>query len=314
MSHEVETLYVADQPAWHGLGNCVQGARDSAEALQLAGLDWRVAQERMVLEGTEDIVPGHYAVVRDTDRRVLGVVGPEYRVLQNHEGFEILDLLAGDDTPEPVLYESAGALNGGRRVFMMARIQGDYQILDDKVQRWLAFASSHDGSLACTVGHTPLRIECANTLRMWLQGANNLYTFRHSGDINAKLDQAAGVLGMNERYMTALRARAEELARVTVSESRWFGIVDELCPIPAEATKRATTTAREKRALLYPRLFVPNLENYKHNGWGVVQAVMDYDEHAPGQRITDRSPETRLERIAWGTRPLVDRAVELVLN
>ena len=46
MAHEVETMMYSTEGGryvpWHGLGTSVEEAVNSAEALQLAGLDWEV--------------------------------------------------------------------------------------------------------------------------------------------------------------------------------------------------------------------------------------------------------------------------------
>ena len=64
------------------------------------------------------------ANVRTDTKAVLGVVGRRYRVFQNHEAFDFMDGLVGDKL---AMYETAGSLHGGKRVWMMASIPKEYR-------------------------------------------------------------------------------------------------------------------------------------------------------------------------------------------
>ena len=50
MAHEIDqttgraAVFVTGEPAWHRLGTVIEQATTSAEAIGLAGLDWRVEQ------------------------------------------------------------------------------------------------------------------------------------------------------------------------------------------------------------------------------------------------------------------------------
>ncbi len=99
-------FYVREVP-WHGLGTRVEDAPNSSEALKLAGLDWSVEQEPIYTIGEEYIeyIKGYKANIRSTDRKVLGVVGNRYQVVQNEEAFAFTDEFLG----RGVRSETAGA-------------------------------------------------------------------------------------------------------------------------------------------------------------------------------------------------------------
>lgn len=73
MTAMVETMFSVREKPWHGLGEIIQEAPTSEDALRLAGLDWNVIQEP-VLTKRNEMIPGYRANIRDKDRRVLGVV------------------------------------------------------------------------------------------------------------------------------------------------------------------------------------------------------------------------------------------------
>lgn len=126
MPANVETMFSVRETPWHGLGRIIMDAPASREALELAGLDWQV-ESRNIYSGTGAMIPGYRANVRSTDDAVLGVVSDRYRIVQNEEAFQFTDDLLG----EGVTYETAGSLQGGKKVWMLARLPRKYLIAGD---------------------------------------------------------------------------------------------------------------------------------------------------------------------------------------
>ena len=108
--------------------------------MQRAGLDWRVSSSNLYLSDGSP-VPGVKANIRSTVNKVFGIVGPDYKIVQNAEAFSFMDQLLG----EGVTYETAGALKGGRRVWVLAHIPGEYRFVEDKAVPYILFSSRHNG-------------------------------------------------------------------------------------------------------------------------------------------------------------------------
>lgn len=64
-------------------------------------------------------IPDHYATVRIDNQAVLGVVGKEYKIVQNREAFSFFDSNVGGDG---IQYETAGALGKGEQIFITAKL------------------------------------------------------------------------------------------------------------------------------------------------------------------------------------------------
>ena len=86
MAHAIDqttgraAVFVVGEPAWHRLGVVIENATTSAEAIGLAGLDWRVEQWPVRAfdpdnHGIEAGIPDTVANVRTDTKAVLGVVG-----------------------------------------------------------------------------------------------------------------------------------------------------------------------------------------------------------------------------------------------
>jgi hypothetical protein len=85
-------------------------------------------------------------------------VGSSYRVVQNEEACQLLDLIV-DETGAH--YETAGSLRGGREVFVTMRLPQTMRIAGvDEVDLYLAMCTSHDGSRAGRVLVSPTRVVC----------------------------------------------------------------------------------------------------------------------------------------------------------
>ena len=66
MAANVETMFYTREKPWHGVGTMVAEAPTSAEALELAGLDWPVVQKDLfTVDGFP--VEGFKANVRQSD-------------------------------------------------------------------------------------------------------------------------------------------------------------------------------------------------------------------------------------------------------
>ena len=97
MAAEVETMFYTREKPRHGLGTLVAEAPESREALRIAGLNWKVLQEPVYTENDE-LIQGYKANVRDSDRKILGVVTDRYKVIQNEEAL----LYAGEIGKETI--------------------------------------------------------------------------------------------------------------------------------------------------------------------------------------------------------------------
>ncbi len=189
MPANVETMFYVRVTPWHGIGTCVESALSSKEALEKSGLNWNVVQ-RPIMASSCDPIPGYKANIRDIDNRVLGVVTDRYRVVQNSEAFAFTDALLG----EGVKYETAGSLQDGRKVWLLAKLPDKYIIEGEQVDPYLVFSSSHDGSAAIKVAMTPIRVVCQNTLNIALSSAKRVWSTIHVGDLSAKMDEAHNTL------------------------------------------------------------------------------------------------------------------------
>lgn len=307
MAANMESMFYVRETPWHGLGTRVMEAPDSREALLAAGLDWKVLQEPIYTE-TEELIEGYKANVRDSDRRVLGVVTDRYKVIQNEEAFAFTDELLG----EGVRYETAGSLQGGRKVWMLAHMPHEYIISGEHISPYLLFSNTHDGSGAIKVALTPIRVVCNNTLNLALSTAKRSWSMIHTGDIKEKMQEAKNTLFMAEKYMDGLGKEFENLRMKKITDRQVMDYIEVLLPMEDTSTPQQAKNIKRLREDLKMRYFdAPDLQDIGKNAYRFVNAVSDFATHAEPLRKTANYKENLFSRTVEGN-PLIDKAYQLM--
>lgn len=307
MSANVESMFYVRETPWHGLGTRVQEAPSSSEALIKAGLDWNVVQEPIYTE-TEELIEGYKANVRDSDRKVLGVVTDRYKVIQNQEAFAFTDELLG----EGVRYETAGSLQGGKKVWLLAHMPHEYIISGERISPYLLFSNTHDGSGAIKVALTPIRVVCQNTLNLALSQASRSWSMIHTGNIQNKLQEAKDTLFMAEKYMDNLGKEFETLRMQSITDKQVMEFIETLLPIEDNATSQQKRNMKRLQEDMKMRYFdAPDLQDVGRNAYRFINAVSDFATHAEPLRKTANYKENLFSRTVEG-HPLIDKAYQMV--
>jgi phage/plasmid-like protein (TIGR03299 family) len=239
------SFFSVQQKAWHGLGQIVQDYPTSAEAIQHAGLDYEVVKTPLyskisgIIDTANDIeignnelhVPNYFANIRTDNNTVLGVVGKDYQIVQNREAFSFFDAIVGDT--DGILYETAGALGNGERIFITAKLPDYIRVGngDDVTEKYIFLTTSHDGSGSITAAFTPVRIVCQNTLNASLRNMSNVVRIRHTSGAKQRLDNAHKVMGLANEFSNRLEGIFNDWAKVRISDKEVEKLIQlALCP------------------------------------------------------------------------------------
>lgn len=308
MSACVETMFYVREKPWHGLGVQVMDAPTSRDALILAGLDWQVEQYS-VYTSAGDRIPGYKVNTRSTDHAPLGIVTDRYQVVQNSDAFKFTDDLLG----EGVTYETAGSLQGGRKVWLLARMPEKYIIAGDEIAPYLVVLNSHDGSSGVKVAMTPIRVVCQNTLNLALGQAKRIWSTRHTENVMSRVQEARDTILMANDYMRELGKEVHTLTGIKLSDRKVMEFMNEFFPVTEDMTDAQKRNNKRLLDDLKLRYFeAPDLDHMGKNGWRFVNAVSDFATHAEPIRRTKNYNENLFLRTAEGN-PMIDRAYKMVL-
>ncbi|MDR6372339.1 hypothetical protein J2795_003002 [Chryseobacterium bernardetii] len=183
------SFFSVKEKPWYNLGQIVEEHPTSEQAIKFAGLDYEVEKSPLLTKGSGIIennngieiidsaleVPNYFANIRTDNNTVLGVVGKDYQIVQNREAFSFFDSIVGGG--DGILYETAGALGNGERIFITAKLPDYIRVGngDDITEKYIFLTTSHDGSGSITAAFTPIRIVCQNTLNPSLKNMSNDY-------------------------------------------------------------------------------------------------------------------------------------------
>ena len=265
------SFFSVQQKAWHGLGQIVQDYPTSAEALAFAGLDFTVRKApniHRLPDGRESVSDTSFFTYRDDNGAILGGrLGVDYEVVQNRDAFAFFDEIVGGDG---ILYETAGALGAGERIFITAKLPDYIRVgADDLIEKYLFLTTSHDGFGSITAAFTPVRIVCNNTLNAALRNYSNAIRIRHTQNAQDRLKQAHKVLGLSNKMSEALEGVFNRWAKVRITDAEVKKLV-ALAMCPNKETLQSLEGGR-----------TDELSTYFLN---TCDSVLEYAQTAPSQQ------------------------------
>ncbi len=311
MSANVQTMMSVDSKPWHGLGKVVTGLQTSKEAIQAAGLDWQVkkiANEYTIKQGRTKIrmMGRGFQVVREDNNESLGMVGNRWTPQQNREGFEFMDAVIGR---KAAVYETAGALGRGEKVWMLARVGGLITLGgDDVVDKYFLIANAHDGTKAIKFAVTTVRVVCANTLHLALTEAEKgekIFSIRHTANAGEKVQKVIDYLGVATKKFEDFADMAKVMTKVKMNTAKFDEFLGLLgVDTEAEGGKKESTYKDLVNA--FETSPGSKLVTAKGTLWGSLNAITYYTNHARPTRVTAVSgfkseAESRLNSVWFGS-------------
>lgn len=147
-------------------------------------------------DGAETVSNTSFFTYRSDSGAILGDrLGADYNVVQNTDAFAFFDSIVGGDG---IMYETAGALGKGERIFITAKLPDYIKVgKDDLIEKYLFLTTSHDGFGSITAALTPVRIVYANTLNAALNNCPNTIKIRHTSNAQDRLKEAHKVMGIS---------------------------------------------------------------------------------------------------------------------
>ena len=219
------SFFSVQEKAWHGLGQIVEGYPTSTEAIKFAGLDYEVSKEEIYTSNFNsdgqrmdytNRVKTHLATMRKDTGDVLGIVGKDYEIVQNKDAFTFFDSIVDG---EGILYETAGALGKGERIFITAKLPNYIRVgKDDLIEQYLFLTTSHDGYGSISAAFTPMRIVCNNTLNAALRNQSNSIKIRHTANAKERLAQAHHLMGISNKLSSELEIIFNNWSKVKITD------------------------------------------------------------------------------------------------
>lgn len=254
--------FITRTAAWHHLGQVTGKYMQWSEIARAGTLDYKVIKAQLYGATNFDVTQGPtlqpvdawatFRVNPGSDERIfLGTVGEDYEVLDHVSGFSFMDSLMG--ARDGAHYETAGALGKGERVFGTAALNQSIKIGgDDKINVYLLFSTSHNGTMSYSFRLVTERVVCSNTLAMALgERSRGLFKVKHTKNAQTGIDNAQAALAALDNDVMRMEDRLNFLANRKMTREGIDAIMDRLFPkrevIEDTAAGRETTTKDSTR-------------------------------------------------------------------
>jgi phage/plasmid-related protein TIGR03299 len=301
--------------AWHQSGIVLPDTFTAEEAMEHGLLGgWNLRKQALFTQsedGKKIVIPRQYAVVRNNpvikkQVDVMGVVGEKYAIMQNESLAHLLNTLVDESGAH---FETAGAIDGGRKVFITMKLPGNIKIGGkDRVDNYIAVMTSHDGSTSTVFMVTPVRVVCENTLNLAFNNSSNLFRVRHTiGADKIMIQQAREALDFTFDYLGGFQEQAEQLINTTLTQGQFEEIIARNFGAPEDAPN-STITRTENKLDQMAQLFsdANTQEGVRNTAWAGLNALTEwYDHYSP---VRGASANTGTEEELRSRKALLDPA------
>jgi len=294
---------------WHGLGVPVGDDMTPAEIMKAANLDWTVSKHEMFIEGDfgaglQRVKTGKDALVRDSDGKIMTIVGENWKEVQNSEAFNFFhDFVEKGD----MVMDTAGALKDGRIVWALASIKDGFTLFNgDEVKGYLLFSNPHLYGKSIDIRFCAERVVCNNTLTMALaERGKNAVKINHRSVFDA--DRVKSILGVSSDKLNNFKEAAEFLGSKKFTKE---ALTEYYGTLFGKSEMEGKDLSRNGQIVMDLIENQPGAEYQAGTFWQAFNAVTYATDHVLG-----RENDTRLESAWFGKNSNVkQQALTLALD
>lgn len=174
-----------------------------------------------------------------------------YTVIDHGEMGEIVEAVLAQPN---VKWETAGVIDSGRAVWCLAFLDEPITLPGDDslTLPYLAITNRHDGTAACALRATAVRIVCANTFRAAeLEGerTGTTFSFIHKSSWRNRIDEARQAVTGARKEMQRYAELATELLGIPISDWQRELFITQFIPMPPDGlvTDRVARNVEQAR-------------------------------------------------------------------
>lgn len=300
MAHYFENGFFVKEPAWHGLGKMLSGYPTIDAAYELSGHNFTVLNAPCYDEhGTE--LPNYIRrLIRTDTDATIGKCAAGYKPVQNTELYNFMRVLHAED--EQIKLDTAGVLKGGQYVWVLA-LANESSPAGDNVQQYLLAYNQHNAGASLRIQMTNVRVQCWNTLSLAMREAENVICIRHTGNVQAQIEQAKMIIKTSKLYAKQF----DELIELLDGHPAAYDFVERVTfkvwPKP-EGKKIRDINERHRAGVIeiFKRYCVINAERAAGATlWGAVNAFTHYVDHQMSQRYSFARTQKAKAAVAQAT-------------
>lgn len=248
--------HVNGLPWASGIGTNVSDCKTAQEVMEKAGLDFYVdkcdlvAKMPISLKGNNNVneiagefshnghiyrdCPNAFGTYRTDTNTPLGLVKLKYEVIQNVEAFNFFNDAIGENK---AVWDRAGMFGYGHKIFVSAKLPIETTVGGDKIDNYLVFSNSHDGSSSVNILFSPIRVICTNMLNSAFNSADSYIRIKHTQSAREKIQEGAQILKIACKHAETASQLYNSLLTVKMSDEEVMKYLADLQLTPGEQEK-----------------------------------------------------------------------------
>lgn len=286
MSHQfIEGFFSNNQPAWHGLGKVLPAGQfpDKAEAMRLAGHDWKVVEQPVYADGKELV--NFKALFTDKGQHI-SVVNRTCTTIQNEVFYDLVEAVATQG-----IKWDAGVTLQDWKCAIVGHLNEPWTAPGDNTPTFpfLTGHWGHDGKTAGKMLRTSIRTVCANTFgaaESESEKTGYFISIRHTKNFEDYVEKAKATLMQLRSAFDQYKELATELAHITVSEAQVKTFLEQFLPMPdasevsySERVRNNVVDARAAVEYILDGRNGTNTDVHRRTAYGLWQSGLEYLQH-----------------------------------
>lgn len=320
---------------WGNQGIVLDKAPTSAEAIKQAGLDWNVELRPVLYQADKQDWSNPntkyrggtgFNAVEYTDKKVvvrtdndeaLSIVGNKWRPLQNANAFEFFDPFVEQGLCE---YSTAGYINDGERVWVMAKILADpiEVIKGDPIDSFILLTNMHSAVACGRAIFTNIRFFCTNVLPAMAR-EDKFQKIFHTGDVIKSIGDVQKVIDLRRGDFSTTLEQYRLLAKKEVNAKTFQHYLKMVLANDKPRTSKGDEPWKDKSShrntinrisQLFETGRATDIKGVRGTLWGAFNAVVEFYDYHQGRKL-----DNRLASVFYGQgRKKTEKALSVALN
>lgn len=291
-----EAVYGNRKPAWHRLGDVVDGLFDRNRAMQsldpsgegvIRGDITVTFVDSKGVEHKLEVLDKNALIDFDGEEnpRFQSFVDKDYGIVQREELFRFMDAVIG--MVDGAHYEAAVNLRDGSQQVVSAYL-GDY-VLDpngvaDRNKKFMWGFNSFNSSWSLRLKKGDFRIECANMAAMALRGSTDQtvigsdWSTKHTSNVMNRVEEAKDALQMWSRHDRLFQAQAEHMIFTPMNEDALDRIVVGLYTTDNPRTGQTEVDKEAVETVKMTYEIGKSTRDITGTVWGAFNAVTEHED------------------------------------
>lgn len=280
----------ASHSSWHGLESKLDESASMSDWMAAAGLNFNVEKRALYMKAPDGTgfqqIKERDALVRTDNGMFFEIAAERYTIVQPSEIESFFSNFILTDSR--FKKESAGALKGGRVIWMLARFESDLTVIGSKHRLYCCCATSYDKSRATTAMATPVRVECENTLAAACYAKDGIIRIPHSSKFDqfAQADAVSTLAKVCEGF-DKYKEFAESLHKIKLQNDKYRAALAQIVGIDPN-DKELSTRSKNIIATLDDCMTATMRESGtdEFTAWSALNTITRYVDHERTTRKT----------------------------